>query len=73
MESPWPSSTRSGIFLWTKVRNVVRGLAQFRQPLKKTVQKSQVSSISGNTCDWKDTLLLNLKLYIGISVFNCMK
>uniref|UniRef100_A0A452URH0 DENN domain containing 4C n=1 Tax=Ursus maritimus TaxID=29073 RepID=A0A452URH0_URSMA len=46
LESPWPSSTRSGIFLWTKVRNVVRGLAQFRQPLKKTVQKSQVSSIS---------------------------
>uniref|UniRef100_A0A2K6KQT0 DENN domain containing 4C n=1 Tax=Rhinopithecus bieti TaxID=61621 RepID=A0A2K6KQT0_RHIBE len=46
LESPWPSSTRSGIFLWTKVRNVVHGLAQFRQPLKKTVQRSQVSSIS---------------------------
>ncbi|XP_019514611.1 PREDICTED: DENN domain-containing protein 4C isoform X1 [Hipposideros armiger] len=46
LESPWPRSTRSGIFLWTKVRNVVHGLAQFRQPLKKTVQKSQVSSIS---------------------------
>ncbi|MBZ3870535.1 DENN domain-containing protein 4C [Sciurus carolinensis] len=46
LESPWPSSTRSGIFLWTKVRNVVRGLAQFRQPLKKTIQKSLVSSIS---------------------------
>ncbi|XP_036290036.1 DENN domain-containing protein 4C isoform X2 [Pipistrellus kuhlii] len=46
LESPWPSSTRSGIFLWTKVRNVVHGLAQFRQPLKKSVQKSQVSSIS---------------------------
>ncbi|XP_036116861.1 DENN domain-containing protein 4C isoform X1 [Molossus molossus] len=46
LESPWPSSTRSGIFLWTKVRNVVHGLAQFRQPLKKTVQKSHFSSIS---------------------------
>ncbi|KAM9641928.1 DENN domain-containing protein 4C isoform 1-T2 [Trichechus inunguis] len=46
LESSWPSSTRSGIFLWTKVRNVVRGLAQFRQPLKRTVQKSQFSSIS---------------------------
>ncbi|XP_021085273.1 DENN domain-containing protein 4C isoform X3 [Mesocricetus auratus] len=46
LESPWPSSTRSGIFLWTKVRNVVHGLAQFRQPLKKTEQKSQVFSIS---------------------------
>uniref|UniRef100_A0A8C0KFZ6 DENN domain containing 4C n=1 Tax=Canis lupus dingo TaxID=286419 RepID=A0A8C0KFZ6_CANLU len=61
LESPWPSSTRSGIFLWTKVRNVVRGLAQFRQPLKKTVQKSQVSSISGGQSDQgygsKDELL----------------
>ncbi|KAM5298832.1 DENN domain-containing protein 4C isoform 2-T2 [Ctenodactylus gundi] len=46
LESPWPTSTRSGIFLWTKVRNVIHGLAQFRQPLKKTMQKSQVSSIS---------------------------
>uniref|UniRef100_A0A8C2QDK9 DENN domain containing 4C n=1 Tax=Cricetulus griseus TaxID=10029 RepID=A0A8C2QDK9_CRIGR len=46
LESPWPSSTRSGIFLWTKVRNVVHGLAQFRQPLKKTGQKPQVFSIS---------------------------
>ncbi|XP_021574539.1 DENN domain-containing protein 4C isoform X2 [Carlito syrichta] len=51
LESPWPSSTRSGIFLWTKIRNVVRGLAQFRQPLKKTVQKSQVSSTSGGQSD----------------------
>nr|XP_045004620.1 DENN domain-containing protein 4C isoform X1 [Jaculus jaculus] len=46
LESPWPSSTRSGIFLWTKVRNVVYGLAQFRQSLKKTGQKSQVLSVS---------------------------
>ncbi|KAM4877308.1 DENN domain-containing protein 4C isoform 1-T1 [Thomomys bottae] len=46
LESQWPSSTRSGIFLWTKVRNVVHGLAQFRKPLKKTMQNSPVSSIS---------------------------
>ncbi|XP_050013318.1 DENN domain-containing protein 4C isoform X2 [Alexandromys fortis] len=51
LESPWPSSTRSGIFLWTKVRNVVHGLAQFRQPLKKTGQKSQVFSVSGGQSD----------------------
>ncbi|XP_036743921.1 DENN domain-containing protein 4C isoform X3 [Manis pentadactyla] len=61
LESPWPSSTRSGVFLWTKVRNVVHGLAQFRHPLKKTVQKSQVSSISGGQSDQgygsKDELL----------------
>ncbi|XP_008843757.1 DENN domain-containing protein 4C isoform X2 [Nannospalax galili] len=51
LESPWPSSTRSGIFLWTKVRNVVHGLAQFRQPLKKSGQISQVFSISGGQSD----------------------
>ncbi|XP_009469284.1 PREDICTED: DENN domain-containing protein 4C-like, partial [Nipponia nippon] len=42
LESPWPSSNRSGIFLWTKVRNVVRGTAQFRQCLKKSTQSPRV-------------------------------
>ncbi|XP_051499009.1 DENN domain-containing protein 4C isoform X2 [Apus apus] len=46
LESPWPSSSRSGIFLWTKVRNVVRGTAQFRQCLKKSAQSPQVPVIS---------------------------
>ncbi|XP_010562768.1 PREDICTED: DENN domain-containing protein 4C isoform X3 [Haliaeetus leucocephalus] len=46
LESPWPSSNRSGIFLWTKVRNVVRGTAQFRQCLKKSTQSLQVPVIS---------------------------
>ncbi|EMP34050.1 DENN domain-containing protein 4C [Chelonia mydas] len=46
LESHWPSSNRSGIFLWTKVQNVVRGVAQFRQCLKKATRSSQVSVIS---------------------------
>uniref|UniRef100_A0A8C3C3J3 DENN domain containing 4C n=1 Tax=Cairina moschata TaxID=8855 RepID=A0A8C3C3J3_CAIMO len=46
LESPWPSSNRSGIFLWTKVRNVVRGTAQFRQCLKKATQSPRVPVIS---------------------------
>ncbi|KAG7461913.1 hypothetical protein MATL_G00196170 [Megalops atlanticus] len=33
LESPWPSRNRSGHFMWTKVRNVVRGVAQFKQAL----------------------------------------
>ncbi|NXP80471.1 DEN4C protein, partial [Ramphastos sulfuratus] len=45
LESPWPSSNRSGIFLWTKVRNVVRGTAQFRRCLKKSAQSPQVPVI----------------------------
>ncbi|OCU00943.1 DENN domain-containing protein 4C isoform X1 [Xenopus laevis] len=44
--SPWPSSSRSGNFLWTKVRNVVFGLAQFRRATKKSHLTSEVSSAS---------------------------
>ncbi|XP_048475536.1 DENN domain-containing protein 4C [Rhincodon typus] len=40
LESPWPSSNRSGCFLWTKVRNVVRGVSQFRQVFKKSSSSS---------------------------------
>uniref|UniRef100_A0A8V0YNP7 DENN domain containing 4C n=1 Tax=Gallus gallus TaxID=9031 RepID=A0A8V0YNP7_CHICK len=61
LESPWPSSNRSGIFLWTKVRNVVRGTAQFRQCLKKATQSPHVPLISGGQSDQgygsKDELL----------------
>ncbi|XP_053227777.1 DENN domain-containing protein 4C isoform X1 [Podarcis raffonei] len=45
LESPWPSSNRSGIFLWTKLRNVVLSMAQFRQCLRKSTQCSQAISI----------------------------
>ncbi|KAM8984665.1 DENN domain-containing protein 4C isoform 5-T7 [Ara ararauna] len=61
LESSWPSSNRSGIFLWTKVRNVVRGTAQFRQCLKKSTQSPRVPLISGGQSDQgygsKDELL----------------
>ncbi|KAM6304162.1 DENN domain-containing protein 4C isoform 1-T1 [Podargus strigoides] len=61
LESPWPSSNRSGIFLWTKVRNVVRGTAQFRQCLKKSTQSPRVPVISDGQSDQvygsKDELL----------------
>ncbi|XP_067117281.1 DENN domain-containing protein 4C isoform X1 [Osmerus mordax] len=39
LESPWPCRNRSGIFMWTKMRNVVRGVAQFKQALHKTSQR----------------------------------
>ncbi|XP_064293938.1 DENN domain-containing protein 4C isoform X1 [Phalacrocorax carbo] len=61
LESSWPSSNRSGIFLWTKVRNVVRGTAQFRQCLKKSTQSPRIPMISGGQSDQgygsKDELL----------------
>ncbi|NXF10321.1 DEN4C protein, partial [Smithornis capensis] len=46
LESSWPNSNRSGIFLWTKVRNVVHCTAQFRQCLKKSTQNPRVPVIS---------------------------
>ncbi len=36
LESPWPSRNRSGLFMWTKLRNVLRGVAQFKQALDRT-------------------------------------
>ncbi|KAM8860547.1 C-myc promoter-binding protein isoform 2-T2 [Synchiropus picturatus] len=35
LESTWPSTTRGGFFLWAKLRNVVRGVAQFKQVGRK--------------------------------------
>uniref|UniRef100_A0A4W3ID56 DENN domain containing 4C n=1 Tax=Callorhinchus milii TaxID=7868 RepID=A0A4W3ID56_CALMI len=52
LESTWPSSNRSGCFLWTKVRNVVRGVAQLRLTLKKSRSLGpQVPLISGAQSD----------------------
>ncbi|XP_042309332.1 DENN domain-containing protein 4C isoform X2 [Sceloporus undulatus] len=51
LESPWPSSNRSGIFLWTKLRNVVHSMAQFKQCLKKSTCSSQVASVPGGQSD----------------------
>ncbi|XP_056401533.1 DENN domain-containing protein 4B isoform X2 [Hyla sarda] len=34
LESKWPSSNQSGRLHWAKLRNVVLGAAQFRQPLR---------------------------------------
>ncbi|XP_028284713.1 DENN domain-containing protein 4C isoform X3 [Parambassis ranga] len=39
LESPWPSRNRSGLFMWTKLRNVLRGTAQFKQVLNRTSSK----------------------------------
>ncbi|XP_017654476.1 C-myc promoter-binding protein isoform X4 [Nannospalax galili] len=50
LESTWPSRSRSGYFLWTKVRNVVLGVAQFKRALKKHTQLSQ-TTVSGGQSD----------------------
>ncbi|KAL1007596.1 hypothetical protein UPYG_G00088880, partial [Umbra pygmaea] len=46
LESTWPSSTRGGYFLWMKLRNVVMGVAQFRQGLRKQLALPTQSPLS---------------------------
>uniref|UniRef100_G1RQT6 DENN domain containing 4A n=1 Tax=Nomascus leucogenys TaxID=61853 RepID=G1RQT6_NOMLE len=50
LESTWPSRSRSGYFLWTKVRNVVLGVTQFKRALKKHAHLSQ-TALSGGQSD----------------------
>ncbi|KAL2790695.1 C-myc promoter-binding protein isoform 1 [Daubentonia madagascariensis] len=51
LESTWPSRSRSGHFLWTKVRNVVLGVAQFKRALKKHAHLSQTTLSDGSDLD----------------------
>uniref|UniRef100_G1RQT3 DENN domain containing 4A n=1 Tax=Nomascus leucogenys TaxID=61853 RepID=G1RQT3_NOMLE len=52
LESTWPSRSRSGYFLWTKVRNVVLGVTQFKRALKKHAHLSQTAlSADGSDLD----------------------
>ncbi|XP_037689579.1 C-myc promoter-binding protein isoform X7 [Choloepus didactylus] len=52
LESTWPSRSRSGYFLWTKVRNVVLGVAQFKRALRKHAHLSQTTlSADGSDLD----------------------
>ncbi|XP_061768525.1 DENN domain-containing protein 4C isoform X1 [Nerophis ophidion] len=49
LESPWPSRNRSGLFMWTKLRNVLRGVAQFKQAVKQSSSRkaATLSSTGG--------------------------
>nr|XP_056721810.1 C-myc promoter-binding protein [Euleptes europaea] len=51
LESPWPSSNRSGYFLWTKIRNVVLGVAQFKRVLRKQPANGIHKGLSGEHSD----------------------
>ncbi|XP_014883978.1 DENN domain-containing protein 4C isoform X2 [Poecilia latipinna] len=46
LEGPWPSRNRSGHFMWTKLRNVVRGVAQFKQVQNHTSSKKKTPTIT---------------------------
>ncbi|XP_018615207.1 DENN domain-containing protein 4C-like isoform X2 [Scleropages formosus] len=55
LESSWSSRNRSGYFMWTKLRNVVRGVAQFKQarlraaPLERPSLTSTEVRVGGAT------------------------
>ncbi|XP_029026612.1 DENN domain-containing protein 4C isoform X2 [Betta splendens] len=62
LESPWPSRNRSGLFMWTKLRNVVRGVAQFKHALHRTASNkgptlsSAASPMGGSSATDTDRL-----------------
>ncbi|KAK1891668.1 C-myc promoter-binding protein, partial [Dissostichus eleginoides] len=51
LESTWPSSTRGGYFLWMKLRNVVLGVAQFKQALRRQAARTQSPLSDGSDLD----------------------
>ncbi|XP_017269921.1 DENN domain-containing protein 4C isoform X2 [Kryptolebias marmoratus] len=51
LESPWPSRNRSGLFMWTKLRNVVRGVAQFKQTQNHTSSKKGAATATTEGAD----------------------
>ncbi|XP_030269961.1 C-myc promoter-binding protein-like isoform X5 [Sparus aurata] len=51
LESTWPSSTRGGYFLWMKLRNVVLGVAQFKQALRRQAPLTQSPLSDGSDLD----------------------
>nr|XP_019581142.1 PREDICTED: C-myc promoter-binding protein isoform X1 [Rhinolophus sinicus]XP_019581143.1 PREDICTED: C-myc promoter-binding protein isoform X1 [Rhinolophus sinicus]XP_019581144.1 PREDICTED: C-myc promoter-binding protein isoform X1 [Rhinolophus sinicus] len=52
LESTWPSRRHNGYLLWTKLRNVVLGVAQFKRALKKHAHLSQTTlSADGSDLD----------------------
>lgn len=63
LESPWPSRNRSGLFMWTKMRNLVRGVVQFKQALRGTALRGPSLITTGSSSFL--SMLLHLKcLYI---------
>ncbi|XP_028836616.1 DENN domain-containing protein 4B isoform X2 [Denticeps clupeoides] len=48
LESKWPSTSQGARLRWAKLRNVIKAVAQFRQPLKQRHKLYSVGSRPGN-------------------------
>ncbi|XP_034029821.1 DENN domain-containing protein 4B-like isoform X2 [Thalassophryne amazonica] len=44
LETKWPSTNQGGCVRWTKLRNVLLAVAQFRQPIKRRQKSGSVGS-----------------------------
>ncbi|MBN3292422.1 DEN4B protein, partial [Polypterus senegalus] len=50
LECKWPSTNQGGRLRWTKLRNVILGVAQFRQPIKRRqLEQGSVTNMSGKS------------------------
>nr|XP_034954071.1 DENN domain-containing protein 4B isoform X3 [Zootoca vivipara] len=49
LECKWPSGTQGGRLRWAKLRNVVLGAAQFRQPLRQRQREAESQSVSSQS------------------------
>ncbi|CAM9121703.1 unnamed protein product, partial [Bubo scandiacus] len=47
LESKWPAGTQGGRLRWAKLRNVVLGAAQFRQPLRQRERRAAAAAPPG--------------------------
>uniref|UniRef100_A0A8D2J196 DENN domain containing 4B n=1 Tax=Varanus komodoensis TaxID=61221 RepID=A0A8D2J196_VARKO len=53
LECKWPSSNQGGRLRWAKLRNVVLGAAQFRQPLRQRQREAELQSLSTKSGMWE--------------------
>uniref|UniRef100_A0A3Q4H169 DENN/MADD domain containing 4C n=1 Tax=Neolamprologus brichardi TaxID=32507 RepID=A0A3Q4H169_NEOBR len=59
LESPWPSRNQSGLIMWTKLRNVLRGVTQFKYGLNRTSsEKGSTLTTTGVNQMYKAVFLL---------------
>lgn len=73
LESKWPSSTQSGRLRWAKLRNVVLGAAQFRQPLRQRQREADAQSVSTQSGTWEEDGLHHCHCPIDIGGFRTGK
>lgn len=52
LESKWPAGTQGGRLRWAKLRNVVLGAAQFRQPLRQRERRAAAAAPPGRLGWW---------------------